>query len=258
MDIYADLLSSVGITMPLEEKPQQPISLPFSETCPECQAPFEEWGPIGDYGCWDCGILSKHPQYATTEMEYQQERTSYGKIIPKGLKSQITYTKRRGYNPLTHFKEHLRRYMGYRFSLDPETKSWKEFPADLKKLMTESIQLNAPDAYFQARKVLKKYPKGAKYYKDVFQLIYECGGQRPEISQQLFDKCVRHFMNFQYKFLRLREEYNRHNLPCYYMILELILKQQGHQPHYEFPHLKDELLKEKITDIFQEVNNKCF
>lgn len=221
--------------------------------CKYCQLPYEEWSS-GEYGCWNCGLLKNHQIISYHENDYAYERNSFGKILPKGSKSQVTYTKHRGYNPLTHFKEHLRRYMGFRYCEDPDTKEFKTFPLDLCQLVQTKVDLKNPNAYFEVRKVLKKYPKGNKYYKDVFQLIYETGGIRPSIDHKLFEKCVRRFMMFQSKFLRFREEYARHNLPCYYMILEFILKEFGHTPFYHLPHLKDELLAKKIYEIFNDVN----
>ena len=145
--------------------------------------------------------------------------------------------------------------MGYKFREDPNTHNLIPFPPVLLKLLRDECKLQDRDAYFNVRKILKKY-KYNKYYKDTFQLIYEAGGKRPQLSHQDFDNCVRRFMMFQSKFIRFRENYHRHNLPCYYMILELILKQTGHEPFYHFPHLKDNYLEQKIFEIFSDVYNK--
>lgn len=250
--VFKEMLQELG----LEPKSEDPIELKVDpEKCPQCDIPYEL--DLNDQmGCFECGMESHLRVYIHQELNYNNERTVFGRMLPKGNSSHITYTRRRGYTPLTHFKEHLRRYMGYRFSEDPVTKCLKPFPPDLIELIQTKVELVHPDAYAQTRKVLKKYPKGSKFHKDTFQLIYEAGGIRPHFDHKLFERCVRKFMQFQHAFSQTRDQYDRKNLPCYHMLLDLILTELGHKPHYLFPKLKDEILASKVLKIFTEINRK--
>lgn len=144
---------------------------------------------------------------------------------------------------MTHFKEHLRRYMGARFG---------EPPKGLVEKLGEMVNVNDPKCYRHVQKALKQL--GHKnLYKEIFTLIYSLGGKRPYIDNHIFDNCVTDFMWLQAQFAQLRknEATKRKNMPSMYVLMDILLKRNGHQPFYQLPYLKDEILQSKVIELFE-------
>jgi hypothetical protein len=185
---------------------------------------------------------------------------------PWGMKSSYTYKKRRFYNPLTHFKEHLRRYLGARFTLIPQ-----ELMADLR---TMNLNVQHPEAYNTVKTALKslrhkqyqtsrmnhhtkftehRVHRSTNFYKDIFTIIYELGGQKPDFNnmQQLYQK----YKDLTYYFTRKKIQLARHNMPCNYMLLDILLRECDHTPHYNLPYLKNINLRDTVIHIFHQLRH---
>lgn len=196
-----------------------------------CDDPMIRHGPRGENAyCMNCGLCVEN---RFLELDYIRMKTS------------VFFTKKRFYAPVTHFKEHLRRYMGARFTGIPEHIVEG----------TKCVNVENPDAYFEMKKRLKelKYPK---LYKEIFTLIYMHGGHRPMIGNDMYQKCVYDFNIIMKKFLGIRGDYKRHSMPCNYMLLDMLLKTNGHDTYYRFPHLKNDKCRERVLEIYSDLKSK--
>lgn len=178
--IFADMLQEIGITVsspepyPKEEPEPQPL-----RTCCGQQL----WEYIGgELACPQCGKVH--------EQEYMMTTEYWSEFEPCGSKYHMVYVRKRYYKPLTHFKEHLRRYMGARFTELPDH-LWTTLKNDA------TLDCTLPDAYTQVKDRLKRL-KMSKYYKEIFMLIYSLGGQPPKISNQQYLLCIRSFERYVY------------------------------------------------------------
>jgi hypothetical protein len=196
-----------------------------------CVQPEITHGPRGENAyCMSCGLCMKN---RFMELDYVR------------LKTGVYYTKKRFYAPLTHFKEHLRRYMGARFT---------EIPQQVLDGIKD-LNFQHADAYFQVKARLKAM-KMSKLYKEIFTLIYINGGRRPNIDNQTYEKCVADFKVIMQKFLGIRGDYQRHSMPCNYMLLDMLLRQNGHEPYYLFPYLKNDKCRDRVMEIYSDLKRK--
>lgn len=192
--------------------------------------------------CWQCGkILEEKHTYILEEDEYPDD----GK--PLGSKSQYgPLPKRRIYKRITHFKEHIRRYVGARFT---------PVPADIMaKLRTLNLNVNDKNCYQYVKEALRAL-KRPKLYKEIFTIIYELGGKAPKIDH-LITRLYSMYKSFDYYYDYLRARLKRKNGISYYMILDLMLKDLGAPAYYTLPYLKDEELQQKVLTIFAHIKQR--
>lgn len=196
-----------------------------------CYEPEIRQGPRGENAyCMNCGLCVKN---RFLELDYVR------------LKTGMFFTKKRYYAPVTHFKEHLRRYMGARFTDIPE------YVIEA----TKTVNVHSTDAYYLMKTRLKEL-KMSKLYKEIFTLIYMHGGKKPNVQNEVYENCINDFKIIMQKFLGIREEYHRHSMPCNYMLLDILLKQNGHQPYYQFPYLKNDRCRDKVLEIYSDLKRK--
>jgi hypothetical protein len=91
------------------------------------------------------------------------------------------------------------------------------------------------------------------FYKDIFTIVYELGGRRPDFNnmQQLYQK----YKDLTYYFTRKKIQLARHNMPCNYMLLDILLRECNHTPYYNLPYLKNINLRDTVIHIFNELRN---
>lgn len=196
-----------------------------------CMDPQISHGPRGENAyCMNCGLCLKN---RFLELDYVR------------LKTGVYFTKKRYYAPVTHFKEHLRRYMGARFTDIPE----------FVVQGTAGVDVQSADAYFEMKKRLKELGV-PKLYKEIFTLIYLHGGRKPCIQNDVYEKCIHDFKVIMTKFLASRVEYHRHSMPCNYMLLDLLLTRNGHESYYKLPYLKNDKCRDRVMEIYSDLNCK--
>ncbi len=231
-----------------------------------CCGPIELNVRGGYYVCWSCGLI-KDNQYIVQEEEPEKTRFSCGgNQLSFGGNSSYMYKKYRSYKPLTHFREHIRMYLGQRFKEIPV-----ELINDLRKFST--INVNDRHAYsyvkdamksirhnvysvqvwnYESRMLETKHYKTPKFYKDIFAIIYTLGGQQPKIK--CIEEIVQTYKNLQFVFMKVRDEQNRHNMPSHFMVLDILLRMYGHIPFYELPYLKDYNSRHQAMKILQHLH----
>lgn len=224
MMIYMEMLQETGVPVKLPPTPP-PKRILLEESIECCSEPELVNGPRDENAyCQNCGLCVRNPFY---QVDY------------KRLKNSMMVKKKRFYNPLTHFKEHLRRYMGQRFTNIPETVIEN----------TKCVDIKNPQAFTLMKEQLKKLGK-PKLYKEIFLLIYMHGGDKPDISPEQYYKCIEDFKTIQHYFLKDRAGWDRHSMPSNYMILKFILERNGHEPYYEIPALKNDKCRFQVYDIY--------
>jgi hypothetical protein len=203
----------------------------------------------GIYVCMKCGMCLNE-KIIVYEPEYHQGTNAGGWANPLGSQSGVTFKKKRFYSPTTHFKEHLRRYMGARFRDLPEN-----LIEELKEVKTLNVECR--DAYFQVKQELKVRGYN-KYYKEIYTIIYLLGGVHPKVSMEQYEECVRQFKVLMFYFFKSRSRFGRYSMPSMYMVMEFLLKRNGHEPYYTIPHLKDDELRARVVSIYNSlfVDNK--
>lgn len=246
---YAELLKeSTGIDITQadevqrkpEDKPPEPV---VYQCCGKWAYEVAALNRESMLTCWECGkVLEMKFVYILQEDEYGDD----GK--PLGSKSQYGPTpKKRIYKRITHFREHVRRYVGARFT---------DIPAEVIESLKQNkdIDVEDPNCYEQVKKALKQLKK-PKLYKEIFTIIYELGGRPPKIDNIILD-LYDNFKAFDYYYEQFRKETGRKNGISYYIVLDIILKEMGYESYYYLPYLKDEELRGKVLDIFSRIRQE--
>ncbi len=227
-----DITNQQGVEVKPEDKPPEPFTY---RCCGKWAYEVAEENRESMLTCWECGKVLEMNKYILQENEYGDD----GK--PFGSKSQYgPIPKKRFYKRITHFREHVRRYIGARFKDIPETV--------IAAMLENGVDVKSSDCYAQVKKVLKQL-KQPKLYKEIFTIIYELGGAYPKIDgliAELYDN----FTAYDYYYEQIRSTLKRKNGVSYYMILDIMLREAGHVPFYKLPYLKDEELRGKVLEIF--------
>lgn len=248
---YVELLAGIGIEVESTKKPESLIN----DT--SCCGQVETYD--GMFVCTRCGKVTDEYVYDSREPLH---RYGHGEVY--GSKSSENVKFYRPYHALTHFREHLRRYLGDRFQqipdnliddvkatglVDPKSRqAFNQVKLALKQLKGQSYEVRYWDREMR-RYYTKKY-RPQKFYKEIFTIIHRLGGIRPKVEKPMI--ILRTFKVFCYYFneMRRKGETSRHNMPSHYMMLNLLLREFGHEPYYDIPALKDTVLRNNVRKIF--------
>jgi hypothetical protein len=174
----------------------------------------------GFYTCCICGLVKD--QVLDDSITYTE--TNAG----------IYLTKTRFYKPINHFREHLRRFCGFRTT----------------NLNCNLLQVDLHDrnAYDVIQKYLRKY-KIRSEYKNVWSILYKLGGTPPVLSSKQHLQIMQYYMYFLQKFPEVKQ--NRKSVPNHDMVLAAILKKIGYDSFYHLPQIKSKKIKENILFILK-------
>ena len=241
MDVFQSMLLEVGIDCgPVEDAPvPEPLPLDRPQSIAfECCGEVLWYYANGFLTCPTCGLVHDQGEYLFTLESWKENE-------PCGSRQSMVIERKRFYRPLNHFKEHLRRYMGIRFTRLPD------------HLLTElqacsDVDVHHPEAYFMIKKQLKQR-KLSKLYKEIFTIIYALGGQRPQLTNAQYHGCIRTFTLLMQVFERKRADFGRHSMPSMYVMLDQLLRSYGHTPFYTIPLLKNTRLLKNVYQIIQDL-----
>lgn len=246
-EAYISLLGDIGIHVEqktvVEPAAQEPVE--FSH---ECRG---EWFPEESNSyivCSLCGlVLSTLPSIDMDNS--QRHRRMYRHENPRwlGLDEDSYMPRRRYYNPITHFRQHLRCYMSTRIT---------DIPSDIMSHMQLKIDITRRDCYHKVKLELKKMNR-QEYYKDIFSIIYALGAPRPAITPEQMDAMCNYFKRWYHHF-NTQSRFGGHNTPSMHMLLNIIMKEFGHEPYYDMPMLKSEKLRSRVYTIYEDVKKLCF
>lgn len=231
-----DITEQQGVECKPVDKPPEPFTY---SCCGKWAYEVAELNRESMLTCWECGKVLEMNLYVLQENEYGDD----GK--PLGSKSQYgPIPKRRVYKRITHFREHVRRYVGARF---------KSIPDSVLDAMRGNPEIDIEDCncYDQIKKVLKQL-KQPKLYKEIFTIIYMLGGHRPGIDNNI-QELYENFAAFDYYYEQIRQDVQRKNGVSYYMVLDIMLREIGQVPYYNLPYLKDDDLRCNVLDIFARI-----
>jgi hypothetical protein len=245
---YLDLLVECGVLPQPEvvvvQEPQQTFLFNEPKRC--CDEIVEDT-INGCLVCCSCGLVVEQKMFIYHQ-PYQQRSNFVNQYQkPLGCDGHVSFTRKRYYQPLTHFKEHLRRYMGARFTVISDN--------ILEKVKKEVANINDSNAHDLVKAVLKRHGH-TKLYKEIFTIIYLCGGQAPHLHSNIYNACIEDFKKLMYHFMKSRKDWKRHSMPSMYMLLDMLLRANGHEPHFKFPHLKNLRLRQQVLDIYHQLQDK--
>lgn len=232
-DKIKELLLEHGLE---KEFPQEEPKLLFMQTC--CGEEVV-WPHHGYRVCYVCGkvadgVILEQPQSAFDKNNNMSSYRSAKNTVSQGWEMRY----KRKYRSYTHFRDHLYRYAGSRTRCDLEL---------AKDLM--HVDMNDWNAYLEVKKVLKK-KKLSKRYRDIFTIIYQLGGEKPKLSSQLIQQCNNDYRALETYFNENKEYFGRKSMPSVYMLLDIILRKNGHEPKYFIPQVKDKKLNKRVQDFF--------
>jgi hypothetical protein len=195
--------------------------------------------------CMDCGRVI--PDAIKQFMFYMggdaSEGCSYYSRNPKNNTGVQMPTKRRFYQSKIHFMTHLKRYLGLVTAHDGVSQ-------EIIDEVTNTIDVKDKLAYFEVRDFLKRKKLGC-HYKDIFSIIYRCGGVMPNLDGEQMRTLERHINSIQSFFYANRQRWGKKSMPCVPWILERLLIRCGHEPHYCLHMLKAASLQKEAENFFQ-------
>lgn len=200
--------------------------------------------------CMDCGkvIPNAIKQFVFYMSGDAGEGCSYFTRNPKNNTGVQLPTKKRFYQSKIHFMTHLKRYLGL-------VTSYSDVDEKLIEQIKKEIDVMDKMAYFNVREILKRRKLG-KHYKDIFFIIYECGGVRPQLSGEQMRLLERHIGSIQTYFYANRDRWGKKSMPCVPWILEKLMRRCGHEPYYCLHSLKAAALQKEAETFFELYDNE--
>lgn len=243
-DAIKQMLMEIGINDPELVTKQPQIEIPIIKQVVECCGEELTYESQGFLTCWHCGLVKD-----IAELKYYQKNST----APTGVSyfssrnndnPGMTFYRKRFYKSATHFRDHLNRYMG-RGDLARDDPIMDHF----KDLDTGDRML-----FFVVKKRLKKL-KLQNLYKSIFSIIYMSGGQLPNVTNQTFHNCLVQYGALEHYFHQNKDLFGRKSMPSVYMLMDLILRRNGHEPFYVVQQLKDTQLRQKVLDFYVQFDN---
>ena len=261
--VYSSMLKELGYAV---EEPLEELQPCQQEYIPRC-----------------CGeiVYSNHEVTCSACGRVLQDRIPVNPVLyayasdGQRLNHGYTYVFRRPYKIEIHFYTHLKLYMGIlpctrttsRYSranwrllkqLGSEPEDDREFhngehDSILEQPVVKSLIIDTKDtqAYHTIRQQLK-LNRAPHMYRNVWYILYRRGGVYRTVTQAQMIRLRRHFECIEHFFHHVHQHPRRHNIKSVPMLLEMLLHYVGHRPYYDFPKLKNVLLRQEAVDFFDE------
>lgn len=195
----------------------------------------------GYYTCWHCGKQWYDPPmiwYKGMDNNEDGAQPSY-----RRLNDGVVWIKRRYYSKRLQFRTLLNQYIGNvkRPNLDD---AWVQH-------VKQTIDVQQPDAYLLIRDYLRR-TKQSKMYSKIFACIYMLGGPMPALDSEQRDRlrvefdAVEDFFSNRYKPAG-QQRSSMYSVPT---LLEMLLVDVGHKPHYSMYQLKDKKLLTQVETFY--------
>lgn len=237
-DKYRDLLAEHGIV------PHQSASTSLRHEIRPCCTNMELFeNKEALMTCWNCAKVnySAVPHFMfvfPSNDDCDMSRWNNGKHKNVGVQMP---PKKRYYSSKIHFSTHLKRYLNHNIPVDID--------AAILEDIRQSIDIHDFEAYAHVRKYLWNRKLG-RYYKDIFSIIYACGGKIPVLSPQQHQHLDRLIISLQNFFYDNKKRWGKKSMPCVSLMLEYLLRQCGHELHYRLHMLKDQSLLDAANDFY--------
>lgn len=189
----------------------------------------------GYYVCFECSLAKDYNHFV---LEYDDLNDTIDEYTGKREGKGYTISKKRYYQKSYHFNNTFKNYV------NPSLNQTSE--KVLKKL-AEQVDMQDRMAYLEIRECLRKWKLG-RLYKEIFGIIYRCGGVKPTIKN--YDKIFQEIKNIE-NYMRdiSRRENRKKSMPSTQMLLYKVLQMHDCEPYYYFFTIKD-LERSKQVDIF--------
>ena len=188
-----------------------------------------------------CTICSKVQIHFRELDDSTITKPTFGELL--GMNNGYVFISPRFYKPISHFREHLRRYMGA---------NQVQLNEDQWTYLKDHLDETNIYAYMILKNLLKKLNL-PRQYRNIWSILYKLGGKIPELSNEQFHMCLNIFKKFLVVYDQEKEKWNRKSIPSHYMLLNEFLQLVQHEKYYAFPELKNEVLKKNVQFIL----NKC-
>lgn len=183
--------------------------------------------------CFICGIVVNSVTLTSSAEPVHRDVNSTDKLYG--------YQRKRFYQPLTHFRDLLRRYQG----------AGDVTSVDNIKSLIGPVDLNDPWLYYAIKSKLKAL-KMQRFYKSIYQIIYILGGKMLEVTHTEFEALLSKYSYFAYYCSMNRDTADRKSMPSVYMVMDLLLRHTGHHTYYQLPILQDIQLRSRVYKLYTE------
>lgn len=197
--------------------------------------------------CWNCGRVLEIQKIVN------EEEPTFTPGVPLGAQSQYSpIKKKRVYKRLTHFKEHVRRFLGKLSLTFLLGARFTPLPENILTAISKEVDIMSRDCYHQVKSALKKIGC-PKLYKEIFTIIYKLGGIKSKVQD--VNTLYQMYTEFDYYYEQSRKTGNitRRNGVSFYMVLDLFLKELGYPSYYYLPYLKNEELQREVLRIISQL-----
>lgn len=203
--------------------------------CDKTMDCFQSW----TFVCDTCGLVGRDI-YETPETDYKYVFgcDSDGKRnVPRANMP----SKRRLTHPLSNFRDVFLQFCG---------QSNGKVPRALVDKVRDTIDCRATDAYYKVRQLMKDNRPWRRYYKDIFKVIYACGGVFPA-------EASRHWVRIRVEYDSLCDYFQRAttirtSMFHTWAMLEFILKYLECESYYRLPEVNDQRSHRKIMAFLQD------
>lgn len=211
------------------------MQVDICKNCNKAMDCFQSW----HFTCDTCGLVGRDI-YETPETDYKYVFgcDSDGKRnVPRANMP----GKRRLTHPVSNFRDVFLQFCG---------QSNGRVPRALLDKVRESIDCRSVDAYYQVRQLMKENRSWRRYYKDIFKVIYACGGVFPT-------EATRHWARIRVEYDSLcdyfqRTQTIRSSMFHTWSMLEFILKHLQCESYYRLPEVNDQKSHKKIKTFLED------
>lgn len=192
----------------------------------------------GVYVCFECGKVERDVwrSYATPMADFA------------GLGKRCTLNQpKRLSKPLHNFRRVLRQFFGNL----PEREM---APAWLMNKVRTLQWLNIEDTecYAKMREWMRAKPSLRKYYKNIFELLYSCGGKQPYEAARHIPRLEAEYVAMCYHFEQtVCDKRGRTSMFNAWMVLDYLLDRFRCKSYYQLPMVKDRKANEKIHNFIE-------
>jgi hypothetical protein len=201
---------------------------------PNCCNKKLELDTSGVRVCFECGKVEHNVwrSYATPLSDY----------TGSGKRCSLSQAKRLS-KPLHNFRRVLRQFFGNLADRDMAP-TW--LMNKFKRL--KWIDLKDRDIYAKIREWMRSKPSLRKYYKNIFELIYSCGGQQPYDASRCIPRLEAEYSAMCYHFDQtICDKQGRTSMFNVWMVLQHLLKRFRCESYYTLPVVKDKKANARIT-----------
>lgn len=223
-DVWADLLTQYGVTVSDSDR------VALQHFAPAVPNPV----PVAERDTARQRDHAVDPEYVT---DYKYETEGMTRYVYKG------------YNRLTHFKEHLRRVMGCtRFNV--------VLPEELVRAIAQLK--DAKPCAESIREKIKEQNMSRLLYRDIFALASRAKLAKPlKLDHKQERYLIARFRHLERCFDHHRTQLERRNFPSYHVTLHYLFAELGVKPEMPLPLPSDLVHRKYLLDLLYWLDKQC-